>query len=372
MRAACSDDPTATFGDLGRGWPLNNPARSAILRVTWRSAKLRELGSMRRRDFIKAIIGSAASWPFAAGAQQAGKVWRVGMLDVTSAALNVRNIDAFRAGMRTLGYVEGQNLVIDYRSVDGRLERLPELVAELIRLKCDVMVTRGTPATLAAKDATPTIPIVVAAVGEPVETGMVQSLSRPGGNVTGLSAFTTQLAQKRIELLRELAPQISRIGYMSNMSNASVPAQWDEIKLAAQALGLDALMFDVRKPEDIAPSFDAATAKRVDGFAVGNDSVLIASRQRVTELAAKHRLLTIYSSREYVDAGGLIAYAAHYPDLYRRAAAYVDKIFKGAKPADLPVEQPTKFELAVNLKTAKAIGLTIPPTLLARADEVIE
>ena len=212
----------------------------------------------------------------------------------------------------------------------------------------------------------------MAAVGEPVETGIVQSLSRPGGNVTGFSAFTTQLAQKRIELLRELAPQISRIGYMSNMSNASVPAQWDEIKLAAQALGLDALMFDVRKPEDIAPSFYAATAKRVDGFAVGNDSVLIASRQRVTELAAKHRLLTIYSSREYVDAGGLIAYAAHYPDLYRRAAAYVDKIFKGAKPADLPVEQPTKFELAVNLKTAKAIGLTIPPTLLARADEVIE
>jgi putative ABC transport system substrate-binding protein len=327
---------------------------------------------MRRRDFIKAIIGSAASWPFAARAQQAGKVWRVGMLDVTSAALNVKNIDAFRAGMRALGYVDGQNLVIDYRSVDGRLERLPELVAELIRLKCDVMVTRGTPATLAAKDATPTIPIVVTAVGEPVETGMVQSLSRPGGNVTGLSAFTTQLAQKRIELLRELAPQISRIGYMSNMSNASVPAQWDEIKLAAQAFGLNALMFDVRKPEDIAQSFDAATAKRIDALAVGNDSVLIASRQRVTELAAKHQLLTIYSSREYVDAGGLIAYAAHYPDLYRRAAAYVDKIFKGAKPADLPIEQPTKLEIVINLKTAKALGLTVPPNMLARADEVIE
>jgi putative ABC transport system substrate-binding protein len=324
-----------------------------------------------RRTFI-AALGGAAALPLAARAQQAGKVWRVGMLDTTSATLNAKNLDGFRAGMRALGYVEGQNLVIDYRSPDGRLERLPALVAELIGLKCDVIVARGTPATLAAKTATSTIPIVMAAVAEAVETGLVASLARPGGNITGLSSFVTQLAQKRIELIKEIAPQISRIGYMSNMSNASVPAQWDEAKLAAQALGLQALMFDVRKPEDIPPSFQAAAAKRVDAFTVGNDSVLIASRQRVTELAAKHRMPAIYATREYVDAGGLISYAAHYPDLYRRAASHVDRIFKGAKPADLPVEQPTKLEIVVNLKVAKALGLDVPAALLTRADEVIE
>jgi putative ABC transport system substrate-binding protein len=326
---------------------------------------------MRRRDFLGAL-GVAAGMPFAARAQQAGKIWRVGILDTVPAALNVKNIDAFRIAMHMLGYLEGQNLVIDYRSPDGRPERLPDLVAELIRLKCDVLVTRGTPPTLAAKDSTSTIPIVMTAVAEPVETGLAQGLARPGGNVTGLSAFITQLAQKRIELLKELVPKMSRLGFLANMSNASVPAQWDEIKFAAQALGINALMFDVRKPEDITPSFEAAIAKRMDGFAVTNDTVLVASRHRITELAAKHRLPTVYASREYADAGGLLSYSAHYPDLYRRAAAYVDKILKGAKPADLPIEQPTKLEMVVNLKAAKALGLNMPATLLARADEVIE
>ncbi len=331
---------------------------------------------MKRRAFI-ALFGGAAlalapAFGRAASAQQFRKVWRVGMLDTSPAALNVKNIDAFRAGMQQLGYVEGQNLVIDYRSPDGRPERLPELAAELVRLKCDVLVTRGTPPALAAKKAAGAIPIVMAAIGEPVETGMVESLSRPGGNVTGLSAFTTQLTQKRIELLKELLPQVARIGFLDNITNLSVPAQWDETKLAAQALGLDALMFDVRKPEDIAPSFDAAVAKRIDALTVGNDSVVIASRHQIAELAAKHRLPAIYASREYVDVGGLISYAAHYPDLYRRAAAHVDKIFKGVKPADLPVEQPTKLEIVINLKAAKALGVTVPGTLLARADEVIE
>jgi putative ABC transport system substrate-binding protein len=326
---------------------------------------------MKRRAFI-AMLGGAAVIPLAVRAQQAGKVWRVGMLDTTSATLNAKNIDAFKASMRALGYVEGQNLVIDYRSPDGRLERLSTLVAELIALKCDVIVARGTPATLAAKAATSGIPIVMAAVAEAIETGLVASLARPGGNVTGLSSFVTQLAQKRVELLKELAPRIAHIGYMSNMSNASVPAQWDEAKLAAQTLGLTALMFDVRKPEDIPPSFAAAAAKRIDAFTVGNDSVLMSSRHRVTELAAQHRMPTVYASREYVDAGGLISYAAHYPDLYRRAASFVDRIFKGARPADIPVEQPTKLEIVVNLKTAKALGLNVPLTLLGRADEVIE
>jgi ABC-type uncharacterized transport system substrate-binding protein len=329
---------------------------------------------MKRRTFLN-WLGSAALAPAfgrAASAQQFRKVWRVGMLDTASATLNAANIAAFKSGMQQLGYIEGLNLVIDYRSPDGRIERLPELVAELIRLKCDVIVTRGTPPALAAKKAAGAIPIVMAAIGEPVEKGMVESLSRPGGNVTGLSAFTTQLTQKRIELLKELLPQVARIGFLDNITNLSVPAQWDETKLAAQALGLDALMFDVRKPEDIAPSFDAAVAKRIDALTVGNDSVVIASRHQIAELAAKHRLPAIYASREYVDAGGLITYAAHYPDLYRRAASYVDKIFKGAKPADLPVEQPTKLEIVINLKAAKTLGITVPGTLLARADEVIE
>ena len=328
---------------------------------------------MRRRDFLGVLGGAVANWPLAARAQQTGKVWRVGMLDTTSAALNVKNIDAFRAGMRQLGYVEGQNLIIDYRSQDGRLERLPELVAELIHLKCDVIVTRGTPPTLAAKSATSAIPIVMAAVAEPIETGLAQSLPRPGGNVTGLSSFVTELAQKRIELLKEVAPHISRIGYMSNMGNASVPAQWDEVKLATQALGLETpLMFDVRKPEDITPSFEAAATKRVDALTVGNDSVFMANRRMVTALAVQHRLPAIYATREYVEAGGLLSYAAHYPDLYRRAATYVDRIFKGAKPAELPIEQPTKLEIVINLKAAMTLGITVPPTLLARADEVIE
>jgi putative ABC transport system substrate-binding protein len=326
---------------------------------------------MKRRDFIAGLAGAAAL-PFAARAQQAGKVWRVGMLETTSAALNAKNIDGFKAGMRALGYVERQNLVIDYRSADGRIERLPALVTELLRLKCDVIVTRGTPSALAAKAATSTIPIVMASIGEPVETGMVQSLSRPGGNVTGLSAFTTELTQKRVELLKELVPGIRRIGFLDNMSNRSVPAQWDETKLAAQSLGLEALMFDVRKPEDIAPSFQAAIAKGVNALTVGNDSVTLATRQPIAELAAKHRLPTVYASREFTDAGGLIAYGAHYPDLYRRAAGYVDKIFRGTKPADLPVEQPTKLEIVVNLKAAKELGLNVPLTLLGRADEVIE
>ncbi len=326
---------------------------------------------MRRREFIVLATGAAAL-PLAARAQQAGKVWRVGMLDTTSAALNAKNIDAFRAGMRALGYVEGQNLIIEYRSFDGRIERLPQLAAELVKLKCDVIVTRGTPPALAAKKVAGPIPIVMAAIGEPVESGMVESLARPGGNVTGMSAFVTQLTQKRIELLKELVPSITRVGALDNLTNASVPAQWDETKLAAQTLGLQALMFDVRKPEDIALSFEAMIAKNVNALAVGNDSVVIASREQIAGLAARHKIPSIYASREYVDAGGLIAYAAHYPDLYRRAAAYVDKIFKGVKPADLPVEQPTKLEIVVNLKAAKALGLTVPPTLLARADEVIE
>jgi putative ABC transport system substrate-binding protein len=329
-------------------------------------------GRLRRREFITFLGGAAAAWPGAARAQQTNKVWRVGMLDTTAATLNAPNVDAFRLGLRQLGYVEGQNLIIEYRSGEGRIERFPELAAEMVRLKVDVIVTRGTPAALAAKNATATIPIVMAAIGEAVGTGMVVSLAQPGGNVTGLSAFVNELTAKRIEIMREIVPKISRMAMIDNMGNASVPHQWDEIKRATLAFGIQPQLYDVRKPEDIEPAFDAAIAQRIDALAVGNDSVFIASRLRVVELAAKHRLPAIYATREFVDAGGLLSYAAHYPDLYRRAATYLDKIFKGAKPGDLPVEQPTKLELVINIKTAKALGLDVPFHLQQRADEMIE
>jgi putative ABC transport system substrate-binding protein len=326
---------------------------------------------MNRRQAI-GLLGGAAAWPLAARAQQAKKIWQVGMLDIASATLNAANIDAFRQALRQLGYVEGQNILIDYRSGEGRLGRFPELAAEMVRRNVDVIVTRGTPAALAAKSATATIPIVMAAIGEPVETGMVASLARPGGNVTGLSAFVTELTAKRVEIMRELIPRIARIAFLDNMGNRSVPAQWDELRKAALAFGVEPQLHSVRDPDEIDPAFDAAVAQRAEALLVGNDSVVIAKRFQVAELAARHRLPAIYATREFVEAGGLLSYAAHYPDLYQRAANYVDKIFKGASPADLPIEQPTKLEIVINLKTARALGLEIPPTLLARADEVIE
>jgi putative ABC transport system substrate-binding protein len=326
---------------------------------------------IRRREFIFTLGGAGVAWPLAARAQ-AVKVWRIGMLDTTSAQLNAANLDAFRQGLRQLGYVEGRNVAIDYRSADGRLDRIPPLASELVRRNVDVIVTRGTPSALAAKNATATIPIVMAAIGEPVETGLVASLARPGGNVTGLSAFVTELVAKRVELLREVIPRIGRVALLDNMTNRSVPPQWEETRRAARALGIEPQLLDVRRPEDIERAFDAALAHRAEALTVGNDSVVITSRRRVAELAAKFQLPAIYATREFVDSGGLLSYAAHYPDLYRRAAVYVDKIFKDEKPADLPVEQPTKFEMVVSLKAAKAIGLEFPPLLLARADEVIE
>ena len=328
--------------------------------------------AIKRRKFLTLFGGAVLAWPLAVRAQPMAKVWHVGMLETTAATLNATNLDAFKQALRQLGYIEGQNLIVEYRSGDGHIERFPQLAAELVRLNVDIIITRGTPAALAAKKATATIPIVMAAIGEPVETGMVASLARPGGNVTGLSAFVTELTAKRIEIMREVIPQLSRMALIDNMANRSVPAQWDETKRAAFALGIQPQLYDVRKAEDIERAFSSAIAQRVNALSVGNDSVVITNRIRVVQLAAKHRLPAIYATREFVDAGGLLSYAAHYPDLYRRAAAYVDKIFKGAKPADLPVEQPTKFEIVVNLKAASALGLTVPSTLLARADEVIE
>ena len=327
---------------------------------------------MRRRDFIRLLGGAAAALPLAARAQQPGRIWRIGVLETSPAASNAANFDAFRKGLRELGYVEGQNLILDYRSADGRAERFPQLAAELLRLNVDLIVTRGTPAVMAAKNATGTVPVVMAASGEPVRTGVVAGLARPGGNVTGLSALTSASVAKRLELMREMVAGIRRIAFLLNMGNPISPSSWEEFKTATPSLGFEAQLLDVRKSEDIVQAFDTAIAQRADAILVANDTVTLANRGQVVELAAKHRMPAMYHAREFVDAGGLMTYGVSYPDLYRRAATFVDKIFKGAKPADLPVEQPTKFELVINLKVARALGLDLPATVLARADEVIE
>ncbi len=327
---------------------------------------------MDRRTFLGSVSGGVLAVPLAAFAQPQGKVWRIGMLETVSRDLNAANLDAFQLGLRELGYVEGRNLIIEYRSADGRSERFPGLVAELIRLKVGLIVTRGTPASLAAKRATRTIPVVIANAGEPVETGLVSSLAHPGGNITGLSSLSVRIEAKRLGLLRELVPGIARIAALYNMSSAANPPQWKEIETAARSLGVQPQLLDVRKPDDFGPAFDSATRQRADGLIVGQEGLFQAYRQLIVQLAAEHRLPAIYRSMEFIEAGGLMAYGPSYPDLYRRAATYIDKIFKDAEPGDLPVEQPTKFELIINLKTAKALGLTIPPPLLLRADEVIQ
>jgi putative ABC transport system substrate-binding protein len=327
---------------------------------------------MDRRTLISHLALCLVAAPLVSFAQAQDRVWRIGMLETVSTELNAANLAALRQGLRELGYVEGRNLIIEYRSADGRSERFAALATELVGLKVDLIVTRGTPASLAAKNATRTIPVVMANAGDPVDSGLVASLARPGGNVTGLSSLSVNLEAKRFGLLRELVPGIARVAALYNMGSPVSPPQWKEIEGAAGAVGVQSQLLDVRKPEDLGPAFDAATRQRADGLIVGQEGLLQANRKLVTELAAKHRLPAIYRSMEFIEVGGLLAYGPSYPDLYRRAATYVDKIFKGAKPGDLPVEQPTKFELIINLKTAKTLGLTIPQSLLLRADEVIQ
>ena len=324
---------------------------------------------MDRREFLGALAGGLLAAQ-AAEAEQTGKVYRIGMLERTPAAANAANLDGFRQGLRELGYVEGKNLVIEYRSADGHDERFLTLAAELVRLKPDLILTRGTTAALAAKNTTVTIPVVILGVGDPVGQGIVASLAHPGGNITGLSAVVTELYAKRVQLLRDLVPRAARIAALFNMSNPALPSQWKEVEIAARSLGLQSQLLDVRKPEDLAPAFDAAIRHRADVLVVGLETLTLTNQQLIVDLAAKHRLPAMYASTEFT--GGLVAYGVRYPDQYRLAASFADKIFKGAKPADLPVEQPTKFELVINLKTAKALGLTVPPSVLGRADEVIE
>ena len=325
---------------------------------------------MDRRTVILAVAGSLLAMPFASHAQTPAKVWRIGMLETTSTTLNAANLEAFRQGLRELGYAEGRNLIIEYRSTDGRIERFVDLAAELLGMKVDLIVARQTAAAIAAKNATLTIPVVMTAMGEPLL--VVASLAHPGGNVTGLSSVTVDIESKRLGLLRELVPGSTRIAALYNMRSPTNPGQWQQIETAARSMGIQARLLDVRKPEDLGPAFDAAIRQRTDGLIVGQDGLLQANRNLIVDLAAKHRLPAIYRSMEFIEAGGLMAYGPNYPDLYRRAASYVDKILKGAKPGDLPIEQPTKFELIINLKAAKALALTIPPPLLLRADEVIQ
>jgi ABC-type uncharacterized transport system substrate-binding protein len=325
---------------------------------------------IQRRKFLVTLSSAAASWPLAVRAQQPGRVWRIGVLETTSIALNAANFEALRQSLRELGYIEEQNLIIEYRSAEGRGEQFANLAADLLHLNIDVIVTRGTPAALAAKKATTTIPIVMAAMGDPLM--VVASLANPGGNITGLSGYTTDLEGRRAEVLKELVPRAVRIAGLYNMGNPVVPPLWNELQTAARKLGLMPQLLDIRKVEDIAPAFADATSQNVDALIVGVDALTQKNRSFIAQLAAGHGLPAIYVSKEYIDAGGLIAYGPNYPDLYRRAAIYVDKILRGASPSSLPVEQPAKFELIINLKAARAIGVQVPMALMLRADEVIE
>jgi putative ABC transport system substrate-binding protein len=329
---------------------------------------------MRRRDFMTLLGGAAMTWPRAARAQQLpAKIPRIGVLWSTAPSANPQLIEAFRQGLREHGYVEGQNVVVEHRwAEEGRLERLPHFAAELVRLKVDLIVAGAAPAAHAAKQATTTIPIVIANVGEAMESGFVASLARPGGNITGISVFTPQLAAKRLELLKEAVPHLSRIAVLWNATSPTKAIDWRETQIAARVLKLTVQSQEVRGPDDFERAFAAINRDRFDALHVLADPLMASQRARIIAFAAKSRLPTIFDQRNNVEDGGLIAYGTNSRDVYRRAAVYIDKILKGAKPADLPVEQPTKFELIINLKTAKTLGLTIPATVLARADEVIE
>jgi putative tryptophan/tyrosine transport system substrate-binding protein len=309
--------------------------------------------------------------PVVADAQPSARVPRIGYLGNSSPSLEPDLVEAFRQGLRELGYIEGQTIVIEYRWAEGEYDRFPDLVAHLIRLKVDVIVTAGTPGTLAAKQATKTIPIVMAVAGDAVGAGLVASLARPGGNVTGLTTIVQDLEGKRLELLKEVVPGLSRVGVLWNPVNPVNPIIFKQTQIAAQTLGLTVQTLDVRGVEEFEDAFAILARERPDALIMITDRFLLTHRKRIVEFMAQHRLPTMYPYRELVVEGGLLSYAPSYTDSFRRAATFVDKILKGTKPADLPVEQPMKFELVLNLKTAQALGLTIPPTLLFQADEVI-
>jgi len=326
----------------------------------------------RLAAIVTLLVAAALATSLASDAQQPKKVSRIGFLLASSPSSTATRVEAFRRGLRELGYVEGQNIAIEWRYAEGKLDRLPDFAAELVRLKVDIIVAEGAPAAHAAKNATRAVPIVMGNAADPVGTGLVASLARPGGNITGLSDFHAGVITKRLELLKEVVPTASRIAVLLNPANPTNPLQLREIQATAPALGVTLLSLEVKGPDDIEHAFTAMKKERTGALIVFGDPTIVTHRRRIAELAVKSRLPAIYASRASMDAGGLMSYGTNFDDLYRRAAIYVDKILRGAKPADLPVEQPTKFELIINLKTAKALGLTIPRSLLLRADQVIE
>jgi ABC-type uncharacterized transport system substrate-binding protein len=327
--------------------------------------------NLQRREFITLLGGAAAAWPLAARAQVAGKLPTIGFLGPSTPATQSQMTAAFQQRLRQLGWNEGRNIAIEVRWAEGRDERYAEIVAEFVRLKVDVILTHGTQAAIAAKQATSVIPIVAAVVGDPVGSGLVASLSRPGGNVTGLSVLSPDVAAKRLELLREVVRSLRRLAILADVGNPVNVSEMHEVQATASALGLEAVAMEIRRAEDIAPSFEALKGRADALYVVGNPNIFT-NMIRINTLALAARLPTIYIAREYVQAGGLMSYGPSFTDSYRRAADFVDKILRGTKPADIPVEQPIRFDLVVNLTTAKALGLKIPETFLVRADEVIE
>jgi putative ABC transport system substrate-binding protein len=335
---------------------------------------LLDSGSMRLIGLAVVLSVSLALAPFVADAQEAANVARIGYLSANRAA-GLHLEEAFHQGLRDLGYVERRNLVIEYRDGGGKPERLPALAAELVALKVDVIVAPSIVAALAAKQATRTLPIVFALAADAVGTGLVTSLARPGGNITGLSLLSTEVVGKRLELLRQAVPGITRPVVLWQPGTTEERVQKDQLKeteVAARALGVRLQFFEARGPADFDRVLSNMTKSHADALTVLGTAMFFAERGRLVDLVAKKRLPAVYNTREFVDAGGLMSYGANFPDVFRRSAVYVDKIVKGAKPGDLPVEQPTKFDLVINLKTAKALGLTIPPSVLGRADQVIE
>ena len=324
---------------------------------------------MKRREFIT-LLGAAVTWPLAARAQQARNLPTIGFLGASTAPAQRQWTDAFVQRLRELGWIEGRNIAIEYRWLEGRTERAAEMVAEFVRLKVDVIVTHSAAPVVAAKQATSVIPIVIVAA-DPVSTGLVAGLARPGGNVTGLSMQSTDLAGKRLALLREVVPGLRRLAIMVNPGAPAAVLEMSEVETTAKTLGLDIVTFEIRRAEDIAPVFETLKG-RVEALYLASDPLLNTNRIRINTLALGARLPTMHGVREFVEAAGLMSYGPNFPDLFRRAGDYVDKILRGTKPADIPVEQPTKFDLVINLTTAKALGITVPDSLLARADEVIE
>jgi putative ABC transport system substrate-binding protein len=323
---------------------------------------------MKRREFILAFGGAAAAWPLAARAQQTPPM--IGFLGPASASAMSAWTAAFVQRLRELGWIEGRTVVIEVRWAEGRFERFAEIAAEFVRLKVDVIVTAGPP-VFAAKQATSVIPIVFATVADPLSTGLVASLARPGGNVTGLSIQQTDVAAKRLELLREVVRDLRRLAILAHIDSPNAVLEMREVQAAARTLGFEVIPLEILRGEDIVPAFEALK-DRAEAIYVVIDPLTNTHRVRINTLALAERLPTMHFTREGVEGGGLMSYGPNFPDLFRRAAGYVDKILRGAKPGDIPVEQPTKFDLIINLTTAKALGLTVPPSLLARADEVIE